>query len=446
MKTPAVPISASPATPDLGEVLQRTDIYRIYVIAILWLMMLVRFVDLQIVSVLLESIKKEFAVSDTALGLMSGLGFAIFYGTLGIPIAWLADRYNRRNIIAASVGLWSIMTGLCGVAGSFTTLFLSRIGVGVGEAGGSAPAYSYVADYVRPSRRSTVFAILNSSVPAGVFVGFLIGGYVNAHYGWRAAFMSVGVPGVLLALLIRFTLSEPARGMSEARSVPSRPEPVRKSIGHLLRVPAFVHLVIGSTTFTMGAMGSGAWAASFFTRVHALPASTVAVTLGFIYGGGGVLGSLAGGFLADRMVLRTGDQRWHTWISGGVAAAIVPFAFCVYLDPNPTHAFLAQAAIAVLMHAWMGSVYGTIQSLAGIRRRAVAAALNMLAINLVAYALGALLVGAASDFLSTWLGVKSLGYAILIVVVLSYSWAAAHFFLAGRTLRVDLRNAEADID
>src|SRR4030095_6672308 len=169
-----------------------------YVIAVLWVVMLLRFVDLQIVAVLLESIRREFEVSDTLLGFMTGSAFAVFYGTLGIPVAWLADRYNRRNIIAAALGMWSAMNAVCGLGGSFATLFVARMGIGVGEAGGQPPAYSLVSDYVPPERRSSVFAILNSAVPFGVFCGFIIGGWVNLHYGWRAAFMVVGLPGVLL--------------------------------------------------------------------------------------------------------------------------------------------------------------------------------------------------------------------------------------------------------
>src|SRR5690606_23064762 len=196
--------------------------------------------------------------------------FAIFYGTLGIPIAWLADRSNRRNIIAAALGLWSAMTAVCGMATSFATLFLARVGVGVGEAGGQPPAYSLVADYVPREKRSSVFAILNSAVPVGVFVGFILGGWVSELYGWRAAFLVVGVPGVLLAVLIRFTLREPPRGFSEQRSGIIQPEPVLESFKRLWSVRAYRHLVLATSIFTMGAIGSGIWIPSFFVRVHGM--------------------------------------------------------------------------------------------------------------------------------------------------------------------------------
>ena len=158
----------TPATVS-GPLTRAIDLYSAYVLAVLWVALLLRFVDLQIISVLLESIRREFAVSDTQLGLLTGLAFSVFYGLFGIPVAWLADRSNRRNIIAVAVGLWSLMTALCGAAGSFAGLFLARIGVGTGEAGGTAPAYSLISDYYPPERRASIFAILNCAVPAGVF-------------------------------------------------------------------------------------------------------------------------------------------------------------------------------------------------------------------------------------------------------------------------------------
>ena len=416
--------------------------YLNYVVAVLWVVMLLRFVDLQIVAVLLESIRREFEVSDTLLGLMTGSAFAIFYGTLGVPIAWLADRYNRRNIIVASVGLWSAMTALCGFAGSFTALFIARMGVGVGEAGGQPPAYSLVSDYVPPEKRSSVLAILNSAVPFGVFCGFIIGGWVNQHYGWRAAFMVVGLPGVLIALLIWLTVREPPRGLSDNRTDVA-PVPLGESLGYLWRTRSYRHLVLATTIFTLGAIGSGIWIPSFFVRVHGMANAEVAVWLAFIYGGGGVLGAMLGGYLADRLVARNNDKRWYAWLSAIAAAAILPFSFFVYLWPDPVTALLVHIGTTILMHSWMGPAYGTVQSIAGLPRRAMAAAVNGFAVNLLALGLGPLIVGAASDYFNARFGENSLRYSILAVVVVCYSWAALHFFLASRTLRQDLAAADA---
>jgi predicted MFS family arabinose efflux permease len=433
--------SVSPASAAAGSEFRVSRAYLYYVIAVLWVVMLLRFVDLQIVAVLLEPIRREFEVSDTLLGFMTGSAFAIFYGTLGVPVAWLADRYNRRNIIAAAVGLWSAMTAVCGLAGSFTALFFARMGVGVGEAGGQPPAYSLVSDYVAPEKRSSIFAILNSAVPFGVFCGFIIGGWVSQHYGWRAAFMVVGLPGVLIALLIWLTVREPPRGFSENRTNVAT-APLGETLGYLWRTRSYRHLVLATAIFTLGAIGSGIWIPSFFVRVHGMANAEVAVWLAFIYGGGGVLGATLGGFLADRLVARNNDKRWYAWLSGIAAAAILPFSFFVYLWPDPITALLVHIGTTILMHSWMGPAYGTVQSLAGVTRRAMAAAINGLAVNLLALGLGPLIVGAASDYFNARYGENSLRYSILTVVVVCYSWAALHFLLASRTLRQDLAAAE----
>jgi predicted MFS family arabinose efflux permease len=432
----------SPASLPAGGEFRVSRAYLRYVIALVWVVMLLRFVDLQIVAVLLESIRSEFEVSDTLLGFMTGSAFAIFYGTLGVPIAWVADRYNRRNIIAAAVGLWSAMTAVCGLAGSFTALFFARMGVGVGEAGGQPPAYSLVSDYVRPEKRSSVFAILNSAVPVGVFCGFIIGGWVSQNYGWRAAFMVVGLPGVLAALLVWLTVREPPRGFSENRTGVAA-EPLGETLRYLWRTRSYRHLVLATTIFTLGALGSGIWIPSFFVRVHGMANAEVAVWLAFIYGGGGVLGATLGGFLADRLVARSDDKRWFAWLSGIAAAAILPFSFFVYLWPDPITALSVHLGTTILMHSWMGPAYGTVQSLAGVRRRAMAAAINGFAVNLLALGLGPLIVGVASDYFNARYGENSLRYSILTVVAICYTWAALHFLLASRTLRQDLALAEA---
>jgi predicted MFS family arabinose efflux permease len=416
--------------------------YRGYVVAVIWVVMLLRFVDLQIISVLVEPIKKEFTLTDTQLGLLTGFAFSIFYGLLGLPVAWLADRSNRKNIIAGAVGLWSLMTALSGTASSFGSLLLARIGVGIGEAGGTAPAYSLIADYIPPRRRATVFAALNCAVPVGVFVGFLIGGYVGTRYGWRAAFMVVGLPGILIALLVWLTIKEPPRGFSE-RANAIAPVPLRSAVSYLLRTPSFRHFVLGSSIFTMGAMGSGVWITSFFMRVHHMPISEVGPWLACIYGGGGLVGALMGGVVCDRFVDRTGDRRWYAWLPAISTLMILPFSFFVYLWHNSIQALLVHTGTAILMHAWMGPLYGTVQSVAGAPRRAVAAAINLVGTTLIAYGAGPLVVGFVSDYFSARLGNESLRYSILALVVLTYSWAGVHFLLAARTLRADLTRAEA---
>ncbi len=433
--------SATLAGTPAGTAFGFSTAYRNYVIAILWVVMLLRFVDIQIIAVLLESIRKEFAATDTQLGLLSGFAFAVLYGTLGIPIAWLADRYNRRDIMAAALGLWSAATAACGFVGSFISLFFARVGVGIGEAGGQPPAYSLISDYVPASRRSSVFAILNSSVPLGVFTGFLVGGWVNAYYGWRAAFMVVGIPGVLVAILIKLTVREPPRGLAENVAAPSGTTPFAEALRYLWALRSYRYLVLATSVFTLGAYASGIWIPSFFIRVHGMGSAEVGTWLAFVYGGGGLIGVMVGGFLADRLTLRTGDKRWYGWMSAIACMLILPFSFLVYLWPNPTQALTMQVGTTILMHSWMGPAYGTVQSLAGAKRRAMAAAVNGLLVNLVALGLGPLIVGVASDIFQQRYGAASLRYSILGVVVITYTLAAVFFLLAARTLREDLEVA-----
>ncbi len=418
----------------------RVRMYAWYALALMWGVLLFRFVDLQIITVLLESIRKEFRISDTQLGLLSGTAFALFYGALGVPMGWLADRYNRRNLIAGCLALWSVMTALCGFATSVGSLFLARMAVGVGEAGGAPPAYSLVSDYFPAARRSSIFAVLSSATPFGVGVGLFFGGWANHYLGWRWALIGVGFPGLFLALLIRFTLKEPARGAADRTRAPASP-PLMETYKYLLRVPSYRHLVLATSIFTMGATGSGIWIASFFIRVHQMPPVEVATALALIYGVGGTLGTLAGGFCADRLSRRTGNRAWQARLPALTTAGILPLAFFVYLWPGAIMALLVHSGTAFLMHAYMGPAYGTVQSVAGVNRRATAAAINLLATNLIALGLGPLLVGVASDYLNPRFGNDSLRYSILTVVTVCYSWAAVHFLLASKTVHRDLETA-----
>jgi predicted MFS family arabinose efflux permease len=273
--------------------------------------------------------------------------------------------------------------------------------------------------------------------------GFIIGGTINARFGWRAALVSIGVFGVIVAMLVRLTVREPARGRDDAGIVPRAPEPVGTTLQYLWGLRSYRHLVLASCIFTLGAMGSGIWIPSFFIRVHGMPPAQVAVWLACIYGGGGLLGAFLGGLAADRFVRRTSDVRWQAWVPALCVITILPFSFFVYLWSNPITALLVHTATTFLMHTWMGPCYATVQNLAGPRNRAMAAAINLLVVNVLAIGLGPLVVGMASDFFRERFANGSLRYSLLVLVVLTYTWAALHFLLASRTLRADLRTARS---
>lgn len=428
-------------TAGAGAAFRASHAYGNYVLALLLVVGIVNFLDRQILAVLLESIKREFGFTDTQLGLLGGVAFGIFYATLGIPIARLADVYNRRNIISIAVGLWSFMTALCGTAAGFLSLFLFRVGVGVGEAGGLPPSNSLISDYFPPERRGAALAVFGMHIPLGVLVGFLVGGWLNEFFGWRVTFLAVGIPGVFLALLVGLTLREPPRGHSE-NLLHTGPTPsLTATIRYFWSRPACRHLPFAAALYALSAWGSGIWLPSYFIRVHGMSVGEAGTWLAFVYGLGGAAGSLLGGYLADRIAMATRDARWYMWISGAAVWVGIPFVFPVYLWSTPVPALLILVVPTLFGHMYLGPTLAMVQGLAGLRRRAVASALYYFVVNLIALGLGPLMVGMASDAFNARYGVDALRYSILAVVVVANTWAGMHFFLAGKTLREDLAAA-----
>ena len=427
MATPAFSVSAG---------------YRRYVLVLLLLVYVFNFVDRQILSVLLQSIKLEFSFSDTQLGLLGGVAFALFYSIVGFPMAWMADRFNRRNIMAISLGLWSLMTAMCGLATGFLSLFLTRVGVGVGEAGGMPPSYSMIADYFPPQRRGTALAVLGMGIPFGVLTGFLLGGWVNEFFGWRSAFMVVGIPGVVLALIVTTTLREPPRGVFDGRQDPGAPPSILATARYLWVRPACRHLCLAASLYGLAAWGAGVWQPSFFMRIHGMTSGQAGTWLALVFGLSGATGAMVGGSVGDRLFKKTQDARWYTWISAAGVLISIPFVFLVYLWPTPVPALLFLIIPTIFGHMYLGPVMALLVGIAGAKRRAVATAIYAFALNLFSMGLGPLLVGMSSDYLQPRYGNAGLRYSILTLVVVATSWAAVHFLLAGRTIRQDLTAAE----
>lgn len=248
--------------------------------------------------------------------------------------------------------------------------------------------------------------------------------------------------GLVVALVVRFTLREPRRGDADGRQ-PRAAAPVGATLSYLWNMRSYRHLVLGSAIFTLGAAGSGTWMVSFFVRVHHMAPLEVTTWLAFLYGGGGLVGALMGGAAADWLANRTGDKRWQAWLPAACVAAIQPFIFFVSLTANGRAALMAQLGTTILMYTWMGPTYATIQSLVGAERRAFAAGINLLVVNLLALGFGPLIVGAMSDLFGAQFGEDALRYSILALSVIGYAWAGVHFMLAARTLREDLPPAPA---
>jgi predicted MFS family arabinose efflux permease len=415
--------------------------YPLYVLTLLWLVALLRFVDLQILAVLLEPIRAEFLLSDTQLALLGGLAFALLYGVLGLPVAWAADRFDRRAIIAAAVTLWSLMTALCGFAVSFLTLFLARIGVGIGEAGAYPPSTSLLADYFPPAQRGRVYAVLASAIPAGVFTGFLIGGVVSQLWGWRVAMQVVGLPGMALGLLVLLTVREPVRGALDPAPAQSPALPFFACVRSLWRSPSYRHVVGGACLYTLGAYGSGVWLPSYFIRHHGFSVAQIGVWMALLYGGGGLCGALAGGWLGERLCKRNGDMLCFARLSAWSLLLTLPLLPFVLLGGNPYLALALHLPVVILMHMNIGPVLTLIQHLAGAQRRAVAHAVSVLVSNVIALPLGPLFIGVLSDRFSASLGTQTLGVMILLLLLPVWSGAAWHFHAAARTTAAETQAA-----
>ena len=393
------------------------------------------FVDRQILVILQEPIKNDMGLSDAQLGLLSGFSFAVVYIIAGIPIAYWADRTNRRNIIAAALAVWSGMTALSGLTQNYTQLLLARIGVGIGEAGGSPPAHSMISDYYPPQRRATAMAIYSTGVHLGVLLGFIIGGFISQAYGWRVAFMSVGIPGVLFATVFLLTVKEPARGRWESTAEATYKPSMRETMQLLSSYRSFWYLAAatGLTAFT--GYGNGNFAPSFLMRNHGFSVAEVGVVLAIFGGGGGLLGTFLGGFLSDRLAV--GDKRWYLWLPAIAGCLAVPLGFPYLLLDNTTVVIASLFLVTISLNTYMGPCLAISHSLVPPAMRALTSAVLFLVLNMIGLGLGPLTVGLLSDFYAGYFGDDSLRYAMLTVGVLSAP-AIVLFMLAARHLPGDL--------
>lgn len=391
------------------------------------------FMDRQILAILLEAIKADLKLSDAQLGLLSGLVFAIFYATLGLPIARLADRSSRRNIIAISLALWSIMTALCGFAQNFTQLMLARIGVGVGEAGAGPPSQSIIADLYPPEKRASAMAIYSLGVLLGGGLGMAIGGFVSHAYGWRVAMMVVGLPGVALAFFIRLFVVEPRRGLSDAATTPAATQDDMPSMlegfSALIRTPAALHLVAAMTITSLIGYAVTGWGPSYMQRSLGMTVLDVSKYVALPAAVVGGLSALAGGKLADRAARRQGIYA-QSWVVAGMKLVAFPFALAFYFIDHLVLALGSYFVATIFAGAYIGPTYAMIQHLAPLRMRAVWAAITLLCVSLLGLGIGPYLVGVISDQLRPAYGGESLRWAMFSVALLT-PWGIFHYWRAG---------------
>lgn len=387
------------------------------------------FLDRQIMGILVQPIKAELDLSDTQLSLLGGLAFALFYTTLAVPIATLADRASRTWIITAALVMWSGFTALCGAAQNFTQLFLARLGVGVGEAGGVAPSYSLIADFFPPERRARALGIFSLAVPIGASLGIFFGGWIAANINWRVAFIAVGLAGVLFAIPFRLLMREPPRGRFDP---PAPPAPPFGQVVRLLAAkPAFWLLAFGAAASSMMGYGLIFWMPSYFMRslgLSLIETSWFYGTLGLI---GGMIGIWMGGVLGDRLGPR--DRSAYARIPAIAFALSVPF-YVVGLSlawlPGVFVALMIPTALGLV---WLGPVIAAVQGMVPPAMRATASAIFLLVNNLIGIGGGTLFLGRLSDLFAARFGDDSLKYAIFAGLPL-YLVAALLMLLASRRL------------
>ena len=426
-----------------GGLAAPTPLYRNYVLFVLFLSYTVNIIDRAILSLLLEPIKAEFVLSDTELGLLGGFAFAIAYSVLGLPFGAWADRWIRKNVLAICIAGWSVSTALCGMASGFWTLILARVGTASGESGCSPAAHSLIADYFTLEKRATALSFFALGIPAGTFLGNVIGGFGNDAFGWRWTFVLGGAPGVLVALLVWFTVKEPVRGLSDGRPHKAdEPSPtIAQTIRFLGGKRSFIHLTLAAAMHSVAWYSGSVWNAPFLQRSHEMSSSQTGSILGAV-SLIAALGTFFGGVLSDRLSKWRNDRRWYMWLPGLGCILMIPFQFLSYLGGDLVYVVPSFAIMLVLGSLFFGPSFAVTQGLAAPRMRAVAASLLLFMQTIIGLSVGPWLVGLVSDYLTPHFGLQSLRYS-LVLVQLWNIWAAAHYWFGAKTLRAELEASES---
>ena len=410
-----------------------------YALGILTIVYSINFIDRQLLSILQESIKADLMLSDAQLGLLTGFAFAVFYTFAGLPIASLADRSNRRNIVAISLTIWSGMTAISGLAQNYWQLLAARIGVGIGEAGGSPPSHSMISDIFPPEKRASAIGFYSTGISIGILFGFLFGGWLNEFFGWRVAFFVVGIPGVLLALVLYLTVPEPVRGLAENKASSVDNPSMMTVFKVLLSRRSFLFMALGAAMNAFAGYSTANWVASFMIRTHQMPTGELGTWLALIIGLGGAIGVFGSGVLADNLGKK--DKRWYMWVPVYAAAISVPFQIATYWVDGPYAALMCMTIPSILANAYLGATIASVHGMVGLRMRAVSSALLFFILNIIGLGMGPTTVGLVSDSLVDQHDVDSLRYAMMYIVPSSMFISGALYVLASRYIREDLANA-----
>ena len=412
--------------------------YRNYVLMMLTLVYTLSFADRQILVVIQESIKQELNLSDTQLGLLSGFAFALFYVTLGLPIARWADKGNRRNIVSISLTIWSAMTALSGFVSNYSQLLLARIGVGIGEAGGMPPSTAMISDYFPAKKRGTALSIHSMGIFFGIILGFLVGGIIDQYYGWRMAFLALGIPGIVVAVLFHFTVKEPPKGYQRAeRAGALSITSWQDQVNDLFNKKTFRYMALAAGLHSFAGYGTSSFFAPYLIRVHGFSTLEVGIGLAGVIGIAGATGTFLGGYIGDRMVKK--DLKWYLLLPAIANLISLPFAAVAFFSVNPMLALLVYIIPNVTYATYIGPSLAVLHGLVPAEQRSFSTAIYHCITNLIGLGLGPLTVGFISDQLAPSMGADSLRWALastLFMVILS----STLFYLASKNVKKDLKH------
>jgi len=408
-----------------------------YVLAVLFVVIMLNFLDRQIISILAEPIKQEMGLSDKQIGLMTGLSFALFYTTLAIPVAALADRWNRTKIIAIAVSIWSVMTMLCGAAGSFIQLFLARVGVGIGESASGPASHSLIADYFPPERRAGAMGVYGAAVPFGAFIALAGGGWIVENFDWRVAFFVAGVPGLLVGLVVWLTVREPRGSVSLREAFKPQPDQLTfmEALKELWTKPTYWHLVAAGVLIQFVSYGIAAFYGSLYIRVFGIGYGELGLKLGLMVAISGMLGAWLGGKIGDRIDGRSPGA--SLLIVSSVFLVATPSTFAAVSVGNVNLSITLLGVTTFAATFYYGPNFSLLQALASDRTRAMAVAIYLLFAGLIGLGLGPVFVGTVSDFVSGGdpaLEADGIRAGVATISVFNI-WTAFHFWRAQRRVK-----------
>ncbi len=438
---------------DPAHALKTSRSYRTYVLFLMTAVYTFNFIDRQIVGILLPAIKADLGLADWQLGILTGFAFAVLYTTLGLPIARLADRANRVTIISISLALWSGFTAISGAAANFTQLALARVGVGIGEAGGSPPAHSLISDYFPKEERAGALAVYATGIPIGIALAYLGGGWLTQTFSWRVAFVVVGLPGILLAILVKLTVREPVRGAQEEtnatddyRSGTSLGDEIAamwRAAKHLLSIPTYRGVVIATTAISFMAYANGAFIVAFYARTFPeFDLMVVLFSLGIISGTAYLAGTFLGGYIVDKLAVK--DKKMYGFVPAVALAFNVPFFLMLIWTGSPVFSLILQIPVQLALGFFLGPAFALAQTLAPVSIRALSTAIFFFILNLIALGFGPTVVGILSSMLTEQFGEVTALRMALSFVSIAGLFGAWMFYQTGKRVPVDWAKATGE--